>query len=189
MPCINFRGLNASSLQLKPEGGETRPEEPVLLGRGFVTHRLENGMNEGGYRVPGRDIDETEIEKEKIRQEGETKRKLIEEKEKTRRDNAIQSRMKWTDSGFQPMVGIPLVVALIALTIVGGIYANGKFERHPEGCQESSDIRSPGNQPFSCGAGGRMTTQLIPGTVNDRILVKCKCPPFAPDMEGDAGKP
>lgn len=77
------------------------------------------------YRVPGV-IDETEVATEKIRQAAETKRKQIEEREKTRRETIAARKVRWTDSGFQWLVGISLLIVFGTLAIVANVYFDSR---------------------------------------------------------------
>lgn len=137
-------------------------------------------MNDGGYRAPGRDMDVTVIEQEKVRQAAETKRKLIEEKEKTKRELANARRARWTDPTFALLVG----VCTIALCLVGGITLNAWIEAKspakPIKCEELTDIIRPTSDARHCGPGARLETQPMP---NGNVLVRCLCSPPV----GDAG--
>jgi hypothetical protein len=142
-------------------------------------------MNDGGYRVPGRDVDATAIEQEKIRQVGETKRKLIEEKEKSRREIADKRRIRWTDNGFQNMVVFCVLIPSVALAGIGGFYFNMKTPAAPvqeSGCREMSEVINVNTTTRHCGVGARLETEVMP---DGHVLVRCKC--FS--TVGDAGHP
>ncbi len=144
-------------------------------------------MNDGGYRVPGRDVDGTAIEQEKIRQTAETKRKLIEEKEKTKREQAQRSKEKWTEGGFQFMFGASVVSVAAAAAIIGGVYFHGKYPGPPDlepACAETSEIVSSTTSARRCSPGATLVTEKL---ANSDALVKCLCPGHA--VVGDAGHP
>lgn len=87
------------------------------------------------YRVPERGIDETEIERAKIHEAGETKRKLIEETEKTKREKAQQY-------GPGPLVAACVIAAVVAIpsAIVAGTYIERK---NNTACREESYEKGP----------------------------------------------
>ena len=79
------------------------------------------------YREQGRMVDETEIEKTKIREAAETKRLAITEREKARLEGTRLRNEWWRANG--PGVLVVSLVFLIALTCVGAIVTPLWIER------------------------------------------------------------
>ena len=81
------------------------------------------------YREPGRDVDVTAIECEKVRQDGETKRVLIEQREQTKRKRV-------DEIGYAPHIATTIVFIVAAVT--GGLLTNAWFEKRAQSCVEES---------------------------------------------------
>lgn len=119
------------------------------------------------YREPGRDIDVTEIERAKIHEEAETKRKLISEREETRR-----ARFK----EYGPTV--PIAVTIVALTALatGTCVANNHIEARasdkPVACVETAEVVSVSSPMKKCIGGGMVETEKL---TDAQILVRCRC--------------
>ncbi len=90
------------------------------------------------YRTPGRDIDATTVETEKVRQAAETKRKAIEEREKTRRA-AIDNR----DTGGYMLTRLGGCAVLVGAIIAVGITANTYVDsrKQPGACHDESHAK------------------------------------------------
>lgn len=96
-------------------------------------------MSDQPYRTPGRDVDKTEVEITKIREAAETKRKLIEEREKTKRQDLSE---RDTAGYVVPKIVAGITILLIALI---GYYAWEAYvqSRTPEStCREESRKKS-----------------------------------------------
>lgn len=124
------------------------------------------------YRTPGREIDETAVETAKIHEAAETQRKLIEEREKTRRNRTDERRILWTDGGFQPLVGV--IVFFVCGAGLGGwaLYLHSK-RPVSEACTESAELINVNASARTC-EGGHIVTEPQPG---EKVLVKCVCGP------------
>lgn len=121
------------------------------------------------YRVPGRDIDMTEIEREKIRQAEETKRKLIEQKAETRRREIAER----DTIGYVAPRLFTTIVALACVIAIGtniSSYLEGKAGGPP--CHDTVDIRTPSSDPYHCERGARVVTEPFEG---GKYTVKCLC--------------
>ncbi len=129
------------------------------------------------YREPGRTVDETEIVRAKIHEAAETKRKQIEETEKTKRDRGDTPYIAW---------GLVSAVAIIGAAICIGTYITSKYP-HPEvvNCVEKIEIISSESRVRECENGGRIETRSID---NNHIEWRCVCgPPRASSMHLDGG--
>lgn len=114
-------------------------------------------------------LDVTEVEKTKILQTEETKRKEILEKEISYR----KSEEKWQDSNFLWVVGIAVVSIAGTILGVSMFYIDRAYNHIPQ-CEESSHIYASGeSRNHSCSAGASLQTSPIPGSNN--VEVKCIC--------------
>lgn len=118
------------------------------------------------YRTPGRDVDATAVETAKIHEAAATKRKLIEEQEKTRREK-IEA---W---GPIPPVaaGLVIFVAVVTAGIVGHYYVERSRPEPPAPCTDES---------FDLSAYNRMTCKhpAHAGTlekVGEKAIYVCRC--------------
>lgn len=106
----------------------------------------------GGYREPDqRVVDVTEIERAKIHEEAETKRKLIEEREETRRQN------RWSnDSRTHVSVAAALAAAAIGITVAlaHANYVSVRYPAPPRACREFDPSAS--STPSVCDPGGHL---------------------------------
>jgi hypothetical protein len=124
------------------------------------------------FREPG-SIDQSEIEKTKIYQAEETKRKLIEEKEET-----IRRKCEIRGPDFYMGVILASIVIVGALVIGGGLsYNNYLDKRYPiTQCIESVEVISSADRAKHC-PNGHVEIENIPGMISDKIIAKCKCSP------------
>ena len=88
------------------------------------------------YREPGRTVDETEIERAKLHEGAETKRKEIEEKEESRRQLGKLRNAWWEHNG----VGVFFILGLLITgsAIVGGKLGWAYMDRRlpPTACKD-----------------------------------------------------
>lgn len=128
-----------------------------------------------GYREPGRDIDVTEIERAKIHEAAETKRKLIEEREETRRVKA-----KTHGPVVPVVVGLVLLSAIAGGTCVGYRRVEAKDPHRFPACTESAEIVTSNTPPRAC-SGGRVTAETLP---NGNALIRCRCDAASAEHDG-----
>lgn len=135
-------------------------------------------MNDGGYRVPGRDIDATAVEQERIRQKEETRRKEIEQREETKRVD-IKARDYAAIIVTRLIVGAVVLGGIIAAGVTGDHYIES--HRPNPGCIESSDVVSVNSSAHSC-PGGHVETEKLN---ENQVIFKCRCT----HETNDAGHP
>ncbi len=124
-------------------------------------------MSTDTYRTPGRAVDETEIEREKVRQAAETKRKAIEEREATRR-----ARIK--EQGPAPLLA-GAVLGMIGMVVAGVSFSNWVEAKHPKApdpCVERVEVISHSDSSRECHNGGHIETSSMP---DGQVLWRCLC--------------
>lgn len=123
------------------------------------------------YREPGRDVDRTDIERAKIHEAGETKRKAIEEQEKTK-------RAKVEKYGSAPFGAAAVVLCslLLAGSFVAYLHYDSKNPHPPAPllaeCVEKVEVISRLSSHRDCEKGGHIETTPLP---DGDVLWKCVC--------------
>jgi hypothetical protein len=116
------------------------------------------------YReTSGSTVDRTEIECARIREAAETRRKLIEEREKTRRERGDGWLFPWFIGG----------LVFIGLTIAGAVGYSEHLEAQRATCVESVEIVTLGNSQRQCLLGWIESRSVNEG----QIEVHCRCDP------------
>lgn len=122
-------------------------------------------------------LDVTEVEKTRLHEDGETKRKQIEEVELTTRTKSDNRKSLLTNNGFITGTAIAVVVVATALMSSYIYYTSCKYPTptivKADPCIESLETVRPGAK-ISCAAGAVLESKPI--TNSQDVEIHCKCP-------------
>lgn len=116
-------------------------------------------------------LDVTAVELAKLQQDGDTKRKQISEREITIRAKNEASKSKWTDSGFQTVVGVIGLSFIIASGFAAHNYIEKRWTKS-DPCIESHQVSRDGAK-LACSGGAHLETKPL-GDRGD-IELRCVC--------------